>query len=70
MELNASNDSVTLLDFGVDGLVCHTAGHTPGSISVELSSQEALVGDLVASRILIGDRSKFMRVRRLILPRS
>lgn len=47
-------DSVSLRDFGVDGLVRHTAGHTPGSIAVELSSQEALVGDLVASGILIG----------------
>jgi glyoxylase-like metal-dependent hydrolase (beta-lactamase superfamily II) len=47
-------DLVSLLDFGVDGLVRHTAGHTPGSIAVELASHEALVGDLVASGILIG----------------
>jgi glyoxylase-like metal-dependent hydrolase (beta-lactamase superfamily II) len=49
-----NGDSVNLLDFGVDGLVHHTAGHTPGSIAVELSSHDALVGDLVASGILIG----------------
>jgi glyoxylase-like metal-dependent hydrolase (beta-lactamase superfamily II) len=47
-------DAVNLLDFGVDGLVRHTGGHTPGSIAVELSSHDALVGDLVASGILIG----------------
>jgi glyoxylase-like metal-dependent hydrolase (beta-lactamase superfamily II) len=49
-----NGESVNLVDFGVDGLVRHTAGHTPGSIAVELSSQDALVGDLVASGILIG----------------
>ena len=48
------SDTVNLADFGVDGLVRHTAGHTPGSIAVELSSQDALVGDLIASGILIG----------------
>jgi glyoxylase-like metal-dependent hydrolase (beta-lactamase superfamily II) len=49
-----NGDSVNLIDFGVEGLVRHTAGHTPGSIAVELSSRDALVGDLVASGILIG----------------
>lgn len=49
-----NGDALSLQDFGVDGLVRHTAGHTPGSIAVELSSQDALVGDLVASGILIG----------------
>ena len=46
--------SVSLMDFGVDGVVSHTAGHTPGSIAIELSSKDALVGDLIASGILIG----------------
>ena len=48
------SDTVNLADFGVDGIVRHTAGHTPGSIAVELSSQDALVGDLIASGILLG----------------
>ncbi len=43
-----------LRDFGVQGLVRHTGGHTPGSIALELSSHDALVGDLIASGILIG----------------
>jgi glyoxylase-like metal-dependent hydrolase (beta-lactamase superfamily II) len=34
--------------------VVRTAGHTQGSISVVLPSGDALVGDLVASGILIG----------------
>ena len=46
--------AVNLLDFGVDGVVRHTGGHTPGSIAVELSSQDMMVGDLIASGILIG----------------
>ena len=49
-----NGDSVNLLDFGVDGLARHTAGYMPGSIAVELSSQDALVGDFLASGILIG----------------
>ena len=48
------DNSVSLQPFGIDGMVRHTAGHTPGSIAVELASQDALVGDLVASGILIG----------------
>jgi hypothetical protein len=48
------SDTMNLAGFGVDGLVRHTAGHTPGSIAVELSSQDALDGDLIASGILLG----------------
>jgi glyoxylase-like metal-dependent hydrolase (beta-lactamase superfamily II) len=49
-----NGDAVNLQEFGVNGIIRHTGGHTPGSIAVELSSQDALVGDLVASGILIG----------------
>jgi glyoxylase-like metal-dependent hydrolase (beta-lactamase superfamily II) len=49
-----NGDLMNLADFGVDGVVRHTAGHTAGSIAVELSSQDAFVGDLLASGILIG----------------
>ncbi len=48
-------ETVNLLNFGIDGVVRHTGGHTPGSIAVELdSSQDVLAGDLIASGILIG----------------
>jgi glyoxylase-like metal-dependent hydrolase (beta-lactamase superfamily II) len=40
--------------FGIPGLVRHTPGHTAGSITVELTSKDAMVGDLIASGILIG----------------
>lgn len=49
-----NGDSINLDQFGVDGIVRHTGGHTPGSIAVELASQDVMVGDLVASGILIG----------------
>ncbi len=52
--LMEDSDVVDLADFGFEGVVRHTGGHTPGSISVELSSDDALVGDLIASGILIG----------------
>jgi glyoxylase-like metal-dependent hydrolase (beta-lactamase superfamily II) len=52
--LMKSKESVNLRDFGIDGVVRHTAGHTPGSIAVELASQDVLVGDLIASGILLG----------------
>jgi glyoxylase-like metal-dependent hydrolase (beta-lactamase superfamily II) len=47
-------DTINLASFGVEGIVRHTAGHTPGSIALELSSEDALVGDLIASGILLG----------------
>lgn len=43
-----------LSQYGVTGSVKHTPGHTRGSISIEVGSKDALVGDLVASGILIG----------------
>ena len=49
-----NGDVMNLREFGVDGVVRHTAGHTPGSIAIELASQDAMVGDLIASGILIG----------------
>ena len=52
--LMSNAEVMRLEDFGVDGIVRHTAGHTAGSIAVELSSEDVLVGDLIASGILIG----------------
>jgi glyoxylase-like metal-dependent hydrolase (beta-lactamase superfamily II) len=49
-----NGEVIDLSDFGVEGVVRHTGGHTPGSVAIELASQDALVGDLVASGILIG----------------
>jgi hydroxyacylglutathione hydrolase len=40
--------------YGIDGVVRHTPGHTCGSISVQLAGGAAMVGDLIASGILLG----------------
>lgn len=49
------DDAKVPLDaYGIEGVARHTPGHTAGSISVELSNGDALVGDLIASGILLG----------------
>ena len=48
------SESFDLRQFGFDGTARHTPGHTAGSVSVELNSGDALVGDLIASGVLMG----------------
>lgn len=48
------NQKLYLQEFGFEGVVRSTPGHTAGSLSVELSGNVALVGDLLASGILLG----------------
>lgn len=48
------NASIDLNSYGIEGVARHTPGHTAGSVSVTLASGDALVGDLVASGILLG----------------
>ena len=43
-----------LRDFDIDGTLHPTPGHTQGSLSLTLANQHALVGDLLASGILLG----------------
>ncbi len=43
-----------LAPYGIDGVVGHTPGHTAGSLAVALADGTALVGDLIASGILLG----------------
>jgi hydroxyacylglutathione hydrolase len=52
--LLSGTDSFDLQEYGFQGHIRSTPGHTAGSISVELSDQDALVGDLLASGILLG----------------
>lgn len=50
-------DGITPLDlreFDIDGTLHPTPGHTQGSLSLTLANQHALVGDLLASGILLG----------------
>ena len=52
--LLSDGDALDLEKYGIPGTIGHTPGHTAGSISVQLSSKDALVGDLVASGVLLG----------------
>jgi glyoxylase-like metal-dependent hydrolase (beta-lactamase superfamily II) len=52
--LLAQDDTLDLARYGIDGVVRRTPGHTAGSLSVELVNHTALVGDLVASGVLLG----------------
>ena len=52
--LLTNDKSMDLSQFGIPGIVKHSPGHTAGSISVELATKDAMVGDLVASGILLG----------------
>jgi glyoxylase-like metal-dependent hydrolase (beta-lactamase superfamily II) len=49
-----AGEALDLAPYGLDGWVRHTPGHTAGSLSVELASGDAMVGDLLASGILLG----------------
>lgn len=43
-----------LSDYGINGNVVHTPGHTPGSLSVILDNGDAIIMDLASSGILLG----------------
>lgn len=63
--LLAQDEVLDLNSYGLPGLIQHTPGHTAGSLSVTLATQEILVGDLVAAGILIGG---LVRIRHAIHP--
>ncbi|MES2933305.1 MAG: MBL fold metallo-hydrolase [Pseudomonadota bacterium] len=50
--------------FGVNGIARHTPGHTAGSVSVQLASGDAMVGDLLASGVLLGGIVRIGRAKR------
>lgn len=52
--LLSNRDVLDLNPYGIPGAIKHTPGHTAGSISIELTTKDALVGDLIASGILLG----------------
>jgi len=45
-------DDIDLQNFGVNGKVIHTPGHTAGSVSIILSDGTAIIGDLMMGGIL------------------
>ena len=63
--LLTDGEVLRLDEHGVAGEIRHTPGHTAGSLSVVLADKRALVGDLVASGVLIGG---LFRLGRAIRP--
>lgn len=53
------DDDEDLLEFGIDGRVIHTPGHTDGSVSLFLSGGEAIVGDLIMGGILFRRKPRY-----------
>jgi len=43
--------TISLKEFGIPGVVVHTPGHSPGSVSIVLDTGEAFVGDLAMNRM-------------------
>jgi hydroxyacylglutathione hydrolase len=46
IDFSPEDGEFSLVEYGVQGKIIHTPGHTPGSVSVLLDSGEAFVGDL------------------------
>lgn len=53
-----------LAAYGVAGRARPTPGHTAGSVSLELDSGDAMVGDLLASGVLLGGLMRTQHARR------
>lgn len=50
-EVVVSDEGLSLEEYGVQGRIIHTPGHTEGSLSVLLDSGEAFVGDLAMNAL-------------------
>jgi len=57
-------ESLDLRPYGLAGRVQHTPGHTAGSISVQMAGGEAMVGDLLASGVMLGGLLRTGRAKR------
>jgi glyoxylase-like metal-dependent hydrolase (beta-lactamase superfamily II) len=56
--------TLDLRPYGLPGHVRHTPGHTAGSISIELEGGDAMVGDLLASGVMLGGLMRTGHARR------
>ena len=52
--LLSKDEQLDLRQYGFDGDVIPTPGHTEGSVSVLMDNKNAIVGDLISSGILLG----------------
>lgn len=57
-------ESLDLLPYGLPGRVQHTPGHTAGSISIQMEGGDAVVGDLLASGVMLGGLLRTGRAKR------
>jgi len=57
------NSAYALSEWGVNGRIIHTPGHTPGSISITLDNGELIITDMMASGILLGGVMFYNRVK-------
>ncbi|MED5618456.1 MBL fold metallo-hydrolase [Ideonella sp. BN130291] len=60
----ADGEALDLAPYGVAGRARHTPGHTAGSVSIELDGGDAMVGDLLASGVLLGGLVRTQHARR------
>lgn len=60
-----ADELLDLRKFGVEGVAMPTPGHTAGSVSVQFATGDVMVGDLLASGILLGG---IMRTTHAIRP--
>ena len=49
VDIELGDDDFSLSEFGVNGRIVHTPGHTLGSVSVILDSGDAFIGDMAMS---------------------
>lgn len=57
-------EGLDLRPYGVPGRVQHTPGHTAGSISIQVDGGDAMVGDLLASGVMLGGLLRTGRAKR------
>ncbi len=62
--LLTNDEPFSLQTYGIPGAIKASPGHTAGSISVMLDNKETLVGDLIASGILLGGIMRTDHARR------
>lgn len=53
IDIEAGDDEISLVEYGIQGTVIPTPGHTRGSVSLLLDSGEAFVGDLAMNMLPI-----------------